>query len=188
MSFKVLVIPEDPTQNGYILKPLVQAILADAGKPAARVVVLPNPRLRGYDHALRAIREELPDSYSFWDLWIFIPDADRATALAMKQLEGDSERRGIRLLCCPAEPEVEIYACAAYQSEIQADWSGVRRNSRFKEDVFAKLLRSHGDDRRPGRGRDLMIAESLKNLPRLFKLCPELKDLRDRVEKIVHAG
>lgn len=188
MSFKVLVIPEDPTHNGYILKPLVQAILADAGKPAAKVVVLPNPRLRGFDHARRVIREELPDSYGFWNLWIFFPDADVAKASAMKDLECELERRKILLLCCPAEPEVEIYACAAFQSEIKMGWQNARRDLRLKEDIFEELLRIHGDDRRPGRGRDLMIAESLKNLPRLFKLCPELKDLRDRVEKIVHAG
>ncbi|MFO1523674.1 MAG: hypothetical protein U1G05_16920 [Kiritimatiellia bacterium] len=41
MSFKVLVIPEDPTNNGYILKPLVQAILDDAGRPQARVTYCP---------------------------------------------------------------------------------------------------------------------------------------------------
>ena len=49
MSFKVLVIPEDPTHNGYILKPLVESILTDAGKPNARVTVLTNSRLQGYD-------------------------------------------------------------------------------------------------------------------------------------------
>ena len=37
MSFRVLVIPEDPTWNGYILKPLTKALLNDAGKPNAKV-------------------------------------------------------------------------------------------------------------------------------------------------------
>ena len=36
MSVQVLVIPEDPTNNGYILKPVVQMVLAEAGKPSAR--------------------------------------------------------------------------------------------------------------------------------------------------------
>ena len=40
MSFRVLVIPEDPLQNGHILRPLVQAIMRDAGKPDAKVKVL----------------------------------------------------------------------------------------------------------------------------------------------------
>ena len=68
MSFKVLVIPEDPTHNGYILKPLVQALVADAGRPRAAVTVLNNPWLGGYDHALRAVKGELTERYAFWDL------------------------------------------------------------------------------------------------------------------------
>lgn len=31
MSLRVLVIPEDPTHNGYILRPLTEMVLADAG-------------------------------------------------------------------------------------------------------------------------------------------------------------
>ena len=184
MSFKVLVIPEDPTNNGYILKPLVQAILTDAGKPAAKVDVLTNPKLGGYDHALRAIKEELADRYGFWDLWVFIPDADRASAGAMEQLEKDLGAKGITLLCCPAHPEVELYACAAYRSEIDGGWNTARQDARMKEDVFAPLLEKHGDNRRAGEGRDLMITESLKNLPLLFQLCPELKLLRNRIANV----
>lgn len=188
MSFKVLVIPEDPTHNGYILKPLMQAILADAGKPNAKVDVLTNPKLNGYDHAMRAIRDELPDRYRFWDLWIFVPDADRASESAMSGLEKELKGKGVTLVCCPAEPEVEIYACAAYRGEIAGGWSSARRDARMKEDVFRPLLKRHGDDRRAGEGRDLMISQSLKNLPLLFQMCPELKLLRDRIAQVMAAG
>lgn len=185
MSFKVLVIPEDPTHNGYILKPLVQEILADAGKPNAKVDVLTNPKLGGYDHALKAIKEELPDRYGFWNLWIFIPDADRASEGAMEQLEKELSDKGITLLCCPAHPEVELYACAAYRAEIPGGWNAARQDLRMKEDIFGPLLKKHGDDRRAGGGRDLMIAESLKNLSLLFQFCPELKTLRDRIANLI---
>ena len=47
MSFRVLVIPEEPTNNGYILKPLVERMLAETGKPNARVVDPHQPRLQG---------------------------------------------------------------------------------------------------------------------------------------------
>lgn len=185
MSYKVLVIPEDPTHNGYILKPLVQAILADAGKPNAKVDVLTNPKLSGYDHALRAIKEDLPDRYGFWDLWLFIPDADRAVPEAMTQLEQALAGKGVKLICCPAQPEVEIYACAPYRTEIAGGWNAARQDVRMKEDVFGPLLEKHGDDRRAGSGRDLMIAESLMNLQLLFQLCPELKALRDRIAELI---
>ena len=55
----------------------------------------------------------------------------------------------------------------------------------MKEEVFQPLLAQHGDARRPGKGRDLMIEASLQNLPLLFRLCPEIERLRERVAEHV---
>ena len=181
MSFNVLVIPEDPVLNGHILKPLANAVIADAGRPAAKVDVLSNPRVRGYDHAVRIIRDELPGRHRFRDLWLFFPDADKATDDAMRALEERVARQGITLLCCAAQPEVEIYACAAFRGDIPDSWEEARDHPRMKEDIFASLLDKHGDPRRADGGRDLMITRSLSNLPLLFQLCPELQTLRDRI-------
>ena len=63
MSCRVLVIPEDPTLNGHILKPLVKVLMADAGRPSARVRILENPRVQGYVQALQVIRDPLPNRY-----------------------------------------------------------------------------------------------------------------------------
>ena len=178
---RVLVIPEDQTYNGYILRPLVKAIVADAGRASVKVKIPPKPRIRGYSHALTVIREELSDLYRLFDLWLFFPDADRASSDAMRALETEFEARGRSLFCCPAQPEVEIYACVAFRQEMSETWDGARTNPRMKEEVFAPLLAQHGDRRRPGGGRDLMIGESLKSLPLLYRLCPELKSLRDRI-------
>lgn len=188
MSFKVLVIPEDPTHNGYILKPLVQAIVADAGRPRAQVTVLTNPHLGGYDHALRAVKEDLADRYGFWDLWLFMPDADRASAAAMLALESELSARGVRLLCCPAEPETEIYACAGYRATLGLGWDQARQHTKFKEVIFDPLLARHGDVRRAGGGRDRMVAEALKNYPLLLQLCPELRTLRERLTALLRQG
>lgn len=181
MSLRVLVIPEDPTHNGYILKPLVEALLADAGKQQARVQVLTSPRLNGYDHALQAVKNDLPDAYRWYDLWVFVPDADRATPAAMTALEADLKAKGIHLFCCPAEPEVEIYACAHLRAECGLPWAEVRRHRRMKEVVFEPLLALHGDSRGAGGGRVEMIEGALRNLPNLLRLCPELQALRDRI-------
>lgn len=188
MSFRVLVIPEDPTWNGYILKPLTKKLMESAGKPKARIEVLSKPHLRGYADALRAIREELPDSYGFFDLWLFFPDADRAGEDAMARLEADIHARGIALLCCPAEPEVEIYVCVGFQDDLPGGWQHARRHPRMKEEVFGPLLQRHGDPRRAGGGRDQMIERSLQNLQRLFQLCPETQRLRDRIAAHVEAA
>jgi hypothetical protein len=181
VSFNVLVIPEDPTWNGYILKPLTKALLDDAGKPNANVKLLENPRVGGYDPALSAIRGELPDRYRFFDLWLFLPDADRASAEAMDNLETELKSRGIPLLCCPAQPEIEIYACVAFRDDLPGPWEEARKHPRLKEEVFEPLLRRHGDPRQAGGGRKTMIERTLRNLPRLFQLCPETQRLRDRI-------
>ena len=181
MSFNVLVIPEDPVLNGHILKPLANAVIADAGRPAAKVVVLSNPRVRGYDHAAQVIRDELPGRHRFRDLWLFFPDADKATGDAMRALEEHVAKQGIPLLCCAAQPEVEIYACVAFRNDIPGSWEEARDHPRMKEEIFKPLLDQHGDLRRAGAGRDLMIDRSLNNLPLLFRLCPELQALRDRI-------
>lgn len=182
MSFKVLVVPEDPTLDGHILKPLAKALLGDAGRPRAKVKLLENPHVQGYDNAARTIRgDELHASYAFYDLWLFIPDADRAKRDAMDHLEADSGSRGVSLFCCPARPEVEIYACVPFRDELHMTWKEVRNHPRMREDVFDPLLAKHGDARRLGGGRDLMITSSLQNLPLLYRLCPETKRLRDRI-------
>ena len=184
MSFRVLVIPEDPKQNGHILKPLVRALMRDSRRPAAKVRLLTKPRVRGYAQAVKVIRDELPELYGFFDLWLFFPDADRASAEAMRRLEADVAERGISLFCCPAQPEVEIYACAAFREDLEdldGTWKDARGHERFKEEIFRPLLGKHGDPKRASGGRDLMIEASLRKLPRLFKLCPELKQLRDRI-------
>lgn len=181
MSLTVLVIPENPTYNGYILKPLVQALLADVGKPRAAVTVLTNPRLNGYDQALAVIRGDLADSYRHVNLWLFMPDADRASPAAMAALEAELAALGVALLCCPAQPETEIYACATWRDELPSDWKAARLHPRFKEVMFEPLLSRHGDPRRPGGGRDLMIDASLRKLPLLLQLCPELGTLRKRL-------
>lgn len=186
MSFRVLVIPEDPLHNGHILMPLTEAILADAGKARAQVRVLASPRLRGYDHALRAIRRELPGRYAHFDLWLFFPDADRASDDAMRRLESGLMELGVPLLCCPAQPEVEIYVCAAFRDELpklKVSREEIRTDPsvRLKEEIFRPMLEKHGGQRQRGLARERMTRASLQNLPHLFRLCPELKRLRDRI-------
>lgn len=185
MSFRVLVIPEDPTHNGYILKPLAEMVLAEAGRPAARVTVLTNPRVRGYDQAVRVIRGGLSSRYRFMDLWLFFPDADRASGEVMRSLEQELESEGVTLLCCPARPEVEIYACVAYREELRGSWTEARSNPRFKEAIFEPLLREHGDPRRPGGGRGAMTKKSTTQRRRFFQLCPEIAELRNRIAELL---
>lgn len=185
MSFRVLVIPEDPTHNGYILKPLVEMVLKSAGKSAAKVTMLTSPKLKGYNQAVSSVRHELAGRYGHMDLWLFVPDADRASAPAMKELESHLTEQGVTLLCCPAVPEVEVYACVAYDNELPLPWQEAREHPQFKEAVFEPLLATHGDVKRPGGGRGDMTQKSIHNSGRLFARCPEIAILKDRIAALV---
>lgn len=76
MSFKVLVVPEDPTLNGYILKPLIARMVAETGKPNAEVKVVDSPRARGYANAKQLLIDVYVERYRHFDLFLFLPDAD----------------------------------------------------------------------------------------------------------------
>ena len=76
MSCNVLVVPEDPTYNGYILRPLCKRLLREAGRPNANVVVLLEPRVQGYAHAKKLLADQIPRDWWHFDLILFIPDAD----------------------------------------------------------------------------------------------------------------
>lgn len=183
MSFRVLIIPGDPTHNGYILKPLITRMLVEVGKANAQPLVLTNPRLTGYDHAVKAIKEDLPQRYHFYDLWLFLPDADRAGGAPA--LEARMRKRNIPLLCCAAQPEVEAWMLAGHRNNVPGNWSELRGHSHFKEVVFEPFLAVHGDVRAAGGGREKLMRQTLGNYRGLLAVCPELADLEQRLATLL---
>jgi hypothetical protein len=186
VSFRVLVIPEDPTYNGYILKPIVERMLAELSKPRADVTVLTNPKLNGYPHAVSAIRSDLVERYKHFDLWLFLPDGDRAGDL--QPLEAELASQGIHLLCCAAKPEVEAWLLAGHRDKLSISWSEVREHQRLKEDVFEPFLAEFGDNQSPGGGRERLTRETLENYRGLLKVCPELANLETRLRTFLACG
>jgi hypothetical protein len=186
LSFRVLVVPEDPTHDRYILKPLVEALLADVGKPRAKVDVLANPRIQGYEHAKRLLLERLLDQYSHRDLLLFLPDSDLHDRTAeFEHLEREASKRGARLVCCAAVPEIEIWLLAGHAGQLGMEWAKARAHPHLKESVFDPFLAEHGDPRRPGGGRDLLMNATLRNLPALLNRCQELEAMRRHLATIV---
>lgn len=186
MSFNVLVVPEDPTYNGYILKPLVERMLAECGKPNSKVKVLTTPRARGYEHAKSLIVDEVIDVWRHFNLLLFLPDADgRDKSAEFGYLEGAASERGVQLFCCAAVQEVEAWLLAGHIDKLQRSWSEIRSNTSVKEQVFQPFLEAHGDSRRAGGGRDLLMRETLENYAGLIRRCPELGDLMTRINEII---
>lgn len=180
MSFKVLVIPEDPTYNGSILNPVVSRVLQEVGKMNARVKVLTNPAMKGIGNAKELMRTQVADMWGkSFDLWLFIPDADCAGDLA--PFEGEMKQRGIPLICCAARPEVEAWALAGFSNDLTVPWSEVAQHPRLKEEVFQPAIQTFGDIRLPDQGRGLMAKKAVSNYRSLKRLCPEVAELEQRI-------
>lgn len=188
MSCKVLVIPEDPALNGYILRPLVQRVLAEVGRPNARIQILTNPRLRGYEDAVAVLRNELVKRYSFFDLWVFVPDADRAQEGVLRVLEASMKSKGVALVCCPAQPELEAWLIAGHLNRVALPWDEIRNHPRLKEEVMEPFLAQHGDPRAAGQGRQRLMLRTLEAYRGLKQRCPEIENLETRIRVILGAG
>lgn len=182
MSYRVLVIPEDPTNNGYILRPLVVRLLDECGKARAKIQILTNPKADGYEHAKRLLREEVFARYAHFDLLLFLPDADGLDRSAeFAALEADARTHQIQLICCAAVQELEVWLLAGHAEKIDRSWAEVRADVSVKETVFDPFLAAHGDARRPGSGRDLLMEEALRNYHAILSRCQELRVLQDRI-------
>ena len=96
-------------------------------------------------------------------------------------MKEDVASDGITLLCCPAQPEVEIYACVGFRDDLKESWDAIREHPRMKEVVFQPLLERQGASGRVGGGRREMIETSLRNRRLFYRLCPETKRLREEI-------
>ncbi|MBI5564954.1 MAG: hypothetical protein HY870_08670 [Chloroflexi bacterium] len=181
---KVLVIPENPTYNGYILKPLVKRLLQSVGKPQAQVNVLLDPFAQGYP----MIKAELPaiyERYHYLDLLLFLPDDDCCDRTAeLRNIEHEAEQTGVNLIACAAIPEVEAWLLAGHVDKLPANWQTVRTDCELKERYFEPFLQQYGD-RGVGGGRQQLMQAALLHFTGILSRCPELKTLQQRMREVL---
>ena len=183
---KVLIIPEDPTLDQHILKPIVERLFADLGRPA-RVMMLTDPHLGGVEQALDGgtIRS-IVDKYRMVDLFLLMVDNDggrsgNAGKAALREAEYPD-----RLIACLAIEEVEVWMLALHREEIRqmtgARWPQIRGHHDPKEAYATPFIRARGWSTGVGRGRK----DAMRALPTqwgsLLQVCDELAVLRRRVE------
>ena len=189
MSFQVVVVPEDPTYNGYILRPLAKRLLEACGKPKARIHVVTSPRLQGYSHAKALLLDKIIDRYAHRDLILFLPDADgRDRSDEFRAMEQQAVDCNVKLLCCAAVQEVETWLLAGHVERLGASWAEVRPEVSVKERFFNRFIAKYGDPRRPGEGREPLMKQTLANYHGLLQRCPELAGLQQRIEQLLAGG
>lgn len=181
---KVLIIPEDPTHDQYILKPIVERLFAQLGR-SARIQVLWNPRLRSVEQALDPKNlEEIVDDHPMIDLFLVMVDRD-----------GDQERRPAqarnrettfegRLLVCLAIEEVEVWMLALHRDAIAERWREIRSEPHPKERFADPFLEAHAPRPAPGGGRKWAMRELAGQWQGLLRLCEELAELERRIASL----
>jgi len=186
LSFRVLVVPEDPTYNGALLKPLICRMLEECGKPNADVRILHNPKADGYDNAKTLLREQILDRYRHFDLLLFLPDADGVDRSGdFGGLETKAREKSVQLVCCAAKEEVEVWLLAGHLNKLEKKWGEIRADISVKENIFIPFLNRYGDSRRAGGGRDILMKETLQNYDGLLQRCPELAELQRRMKEVI---
>ena len=179
---KVLIIPEDPTLDQYILKPIVGRIFADLGK-APRIEVLSNPRLRGVSQALdSAILTNVVETFRMIDLFLILVDRDGNLHRAGVAHQREAEHQG-RLFACLAIEEIEVWMLAIHRESLELPWSDVRAEIHPKGRFAQPFLGKNAPKLDPGAGRAWAMRDLGARWRGILQCCPELNELQERIEK-----
>ncbi|HWE83784.1 MAG TPA: hypothetical protein VG267_02490 [Terracidiphilus sp.] len=192
MSLNVLVVPENPTYNGAILKPLCERLFLECGRTQANIEVMANPRTNGYEHAKSLFQHKILDLYSHKHLVLFLPDSDghdRSAEFAVMEADFEAKTvaagKSIRLICCAAVPEIEAWLLAGHRDTWEPGWSweAMRADRSIKENYFYPFLRNRGQDLSgyPDEGRRQLMQAALRNYQGIKQRCPEVQLLETRI-------
>ncbi len=188
---KVLVIPEDPTLDKYILKPIVERLFKDVGRKA-QIEVLEDPHLRGIDEALdRDMVERIIAENPMVDLFLLMVDRDCNRYTNEERAEAREQEHPGKLLACLAVQEVEVWMVALHREAVDApSWKELRADCDPKERYADPLLRKLSSPTAVGHGRKQAMREISTQWNPLLQRCEELARLRERLQEWVasHAG
>ncbi len=184
----VLIIPEDFRKDQYILKPIVEAMLTEAGKPRANVRVCLDPLLGGIGRALdwEEIKQIL-DRYSMVQMFLLLVDRDgvegRRSSLDSIEARARERLPNSRVLLGEnAWQEIEVWVLAGHQLPGEWKWADIRAEVNPKETYFEPFAAKRGVKDQPGGGRKTLAQEAAANYRRVRQLCPEdIQALEGRV-------
>ncbi|MEX0717372.1 MAG: hypothetical protein WD066_12330 [Planctomycetaceae bacterium] len=181
---KVLVIPENPTLDQHVLKPVVERIFEDLRR-SVRVKILTDPHLNGVTEALDPrMVEHITRTYAMTDLFLLIVDRDciETRIHQLQQREHESAAIGKTLIGCLAIEELEAWPLAVHWSrKSKVKWQDVRANCHPKEAYFEPLVEEQGWAASAGRGRKAAMRELSGSWKRLQSRCPEIRELTGRI-------
>jgi hypothetical protein len=178
---KVLVIPEDPTLDQYILRPIVTKLFADLGR-TLQIEILFRPRLRGVSEALDSVKlAGVVGSFPMVDLFLVIVDRDgiESRAAVARAREAEHARR---LVVCLAVEEIEVWMLAIHHTSLDRPWREIREEIKPKDRFAHPFLKERAPKLDLGQGRVWAMRELSGQWRGVLDRCPEIKELKRRIE------
>jgi hypothetical protein len=173
---KVLVVLEDPTLDQYVVKPVIECVFSELGRPA-RVDVLWDPHLHGVIDLLGSV-DEVIDDHPMVDLFVFVVDRDCDRENLTTKLRDRIAAHTRRAVGCLAVEETEVWMLAAQRTP-PAPWTEIRRECDPKERYAEPWLLAQGYGGADlGRGRKSAMRALTGNFRRVLSRCPEIQALR----------
>lgn len=185
---KVLVIAEDYRLDQYVLKPLVQALLAAVGRPRARVAMCMDPHYTGVDAVLDkpANLIDIVEAHPMADLYLLIVDRD-GKAGRKHRVENREAELAEKLAARQAFvgtlawQEVEVWLLAGHDLPTAWEWATVRAEIHAKETYFEPFAEGRGVQDGPRHGREALGEEAARRYARVRQRCPEVEALEGRI-------
>ncbi len=173
-----MVVPEDPTLDQYVLKPIVERLFANLGK-MPRVQVLSNPRLQGVSQALDGeILADIVDTNRMIDMFLVLVDRDGDDTKRPRQAKERTRQHADRLFVCLAIEEIEVWMLALHRGRLGVPWRDVRAEHHPKERFAHPFLAAHAPKLSAGGGRAWAMRELGSKWKGVLEVCPELAELQ----------
>lgn len=180
---KVLIIPEDPTLDRHVLKPVVERIFKDLDR-SARVEVLREPHLRGVGQALDKDQvDEIIDDNRMIDLFVLAVDRDCNRWRNEEKAAARCAEHPDTLVAVLAREETEVWALAPHRAELEVGWSEVLASCDPKEAYFDPFVKAKGWAGTVGKGRKRAMRNFGSVWTGMKAVCPEIQKLADDIRQ-----
>lgn len=180
MSFNVLILPEDPVKDGYVLKPIIEAMMRAVGKPQARVVICVDPRFHGTSQALRwqFIQQALSRNAGMFHLYLLCVDRDgdvnRQAVLDSLEIQASGFIGQDRVFLAEhAWQEIEVWLLAGHDLPRKWAWRTIRQEIHPKERYYRPFAEGRGVLDLPAEGRDKLAREAALHYDQIRGRCKE---------------
>jgi hypothetical protein len=188
----VLIVPEDFRKDQFVLKPIIERMFAEIGKPHAKVLMCFDPLLGGIDQATDWERiQDVLEMYPMVDIFLLLVDRD-GVATRRKALDRLEARAGALLandrlfLAENAWQEIEVWALAGQALPREWRWADIRKEKHPKETYFIPFASKRGLNDEPGQGRTTLGREAAAQYRRVLSRCKEdLEALQTRLSEWV---